>query len=218
MRAYVCIGLMTLTAACASQPRPHVDVFDALHRHIALQRERAQRESLAVGLAWPRPVSTESSTPAIVSSSVEPEQPAATTAEAARLQLDSPTLGHVREAALLFQIPRALILAMIEVESAGNVSATSPRGAIGLMQLMPATATRMGVGDVRAARDNILGGTRYLRQLVNQFRGNLALALAAYNAGPGAVRRYGGIPPYRETLHYVRAVLSRYQKHARLFS
>jgi soluble lytic murein transglycosylase-like protein len=119
---------------------------------------------------------------------------------------------------LLFQIPRALILAMIEVESAGNVAATSPRGAVGLMQLMPATATRMGVSDARAARDNILGGTRYLRQLMNQFRGNLLFALAAYNAGPGAVRRYRGIPPYRETQHYVRAVLSRYQKHARQFS
>jgi len=99
----------------------------------------------------------------------------------------------------------ALIRAVIQTESGGNASALSPKGAIGPMQLMPGTASELGV-DAHDPVQNILGGSRYLASLKKQF-GNDDLALAAYNAGPGAVSQHGGIPPYPETRAYVRKVL-----------
>jgi len=92
------------------------------------------------------------------------------------------------------------------VESEFDQWAVSSKGARGLMQLMPATARQLGVSDSFDARQNIFGGTQYLRILLDQFGGDMALAIAAYNAGPNAVLRYGGIPPYRETRGYVQKV------------
>lgn len=104
----------------------------------------------------------------------------------------------------------ALALAVVEVESAGRADARSPKGALGLMQLMPATAQRYGVVDPLDPDDNLRGGIRYLRDLLAQF-GNTELALAAYNAGEGAVMRHGYvIPPFAETRAYVPRVLQRY--------
>lgn len=100
-----------------------------------------------------------------------------------------------------------LLRAVLQAESGGDPRTVSPKGAIGLMQLMPATAKAMGVEDPFDPAQNLEGGARYLRFLLDTF-GELELALAAYNAGPGAIRRYGGIPPYPETQHYVRRVLS----------
>ena len=113
---------------------------------------------------------------------------------------------HVEEAARLHQVHPDLVKSVIAVESEFDQWAVSSKGARGLMQLMPDTARRLGVADAFDARQNIFGGTQYLRSLLDQFGGDLALALAAYNAGPGAVLRYGGIPPYRETRDYVRKV------------
>ena len=96
-------------------------------------------------------------------------------------------------------------------ESAFNANAVSHVGACGVMQLMPDTARYLGVQNVFDARQNILGGTRYLRTLLDTFNGDLDLALAAYNAGPGAVAKYRGVPPYRETQAYVAAVKASYQ-------
>ena len=104
-----------------------------------------------------------------------------------------------------------LVLAVVGVESGFQPGAVSHKGAQGLMQLMPGTAREMGVTDALDPAQNLDGGTRYLRMLVAQYGGDLGKALAAYNAGPGAVKRHGGVPPYRETHHYIDRVLKRYQ-------
>lgn len=118
---------------------------------------------------------------------------------------------YIREASRLYRIPEALIRAVIKVESNFDPRAVSPANAHGLMQMIPATAERMMVNDIFDPRQNILGGTRYLRILANTFNGNIQLVLAAYNAGERAVARYGGIPPYDETQKYVVSVLSYYE-------
>ena len=102
-------------------------------------------------------------------------------------------------------VPAGLVKAVIEVESAYREGARSRKGAMGLMQLMPETARQYAVADPYEPRSNIEGGTRYLKSLLDRFE--LSLALAAYNAGEGAVRRFGGIPPYPETQAYVKSVL-----------
>jgi soluble lytic murein transglycosylase-like protein len=120
---------------------------------------------------------------------------------------------YIEQAATLYQIPAELVRAVIMVESGNNPRAVSPANAKGLMQLIPATANRMQVEDLFDPRQNIFGGTRYLRILANLFNGDLALTVAAYNAGEGAVLRYGGIPPYRETEDYVTKVVALYRKY-----
>jgi soluble lytic murein transglycosylase-like protein len=117
---------------------------------------------------------------------------------------------QIDRAAKLYNIPAELIRAVIAAESAGDTSAVSHRGAIGLMQLMPATAGQMYVEDPVDPAQNILGGTRYLRHLANEFAGDMMLVIAAYNAGPDAVRKYRGVPPYDETRQYVKKVLAYY--------
>ena len=108
-----------------------------------------------------------------------------------------------------------LLASVVHTESGGNAQAVSRAGARGLMQLMPQTASEMGVKDSFAAKDNVQGGTAYLDQLLTRYRDNLALALAAYNAGPAAVDKYRGIPPYRETRAYVARVIHEYNRRIR---
>lgn len=105
----------------------------------------------------------------------------------------------------------ALVRAIVEVESNYNPYARSHKGAIGLMQLMPETAKAMGVDKPYHIKDNLEGGCKYLKYLLNKYHGNLSLALAAYNAGPTVVDAHGGIPPYPETQRYVRKVMRRYK-------
>ncbi len=119
----------------------------------------------------------------------------------------------IREAAALYQIPEALVRAVIRVESDFDPRAVSPANARGLMQMIPATAERMMVTDIFDPRQNIFGGVRYLRVLANTFNGDLALTVAAYNAGEGAVMRHGGIPPYAETQDYVVKVIGFYRQY-----
>jgi soluble lytic murein transglycosylase-like protein len=117
----------------------------------------------------------------------------------------------VQEAARTHGVDPRLVAAIARRESAWNPNAVSQVGACGIMQLMPATARYVGVTDVFDARQNILGGTRYLRSLLDTFHGDLDLTLAAYNAGPGAVAKYKGVPPYRETQAYVASVRKSYE-------
>jgi hypothetical protein len=118
--------------------------------------------------------------------------------------------NHVEAAARLYQVNPDLVRAVMGVESEYDQWAVSSKGARGLMQLMPATARRLGVHDSFDARQNIFGGSQYLRILLDQFGGDVTLALAAYNAGENAVLRYGGVPPYRETRGYVQRVQTRF--------
>jgi soluble lytic murein transglycosylase-like protein len=126
-------------------------------------------------------------------------------------QSDAPP-DEIDRAAAHYKIPAELVRAVIWAESAGDAAAISRAGAIGLMQLMPRTAGDMYVEDPVDPAQNIMGGTRYLRYLANQFKGDMLLTLAAYNAGPEAVRKYGGVPPFEETRQYVRRVVSYYQE------
>jgi soluble lytic murein transglycosylase-like protein len=119
----------------------------------------------------------------------------------------APYAAAVKRAATYYQLPAELIWAVIKVESNFREQVVSRSGACGLMQLMPTTARSFGVQDALDPEQNILGGAYYLRSLANRFAGDLNFTLAAYNAGPVAVLRYGGVPPFPETTNYVRKVL-----------
>ncbi|MBI1735200.1 MAG: transglycosylase SLT domain-containing protein [Candidatus Rokubacteria bacterium] len=133
---------------------------------------------------------------------VPPAAPSVVTAESRNAYL-----GHVREAAARYGVPEKLVTAVIRAESGFNPYAVSPKGARGLMQLMPQTASLLGVRDSFNPAQNIDGGVRHLRRLIDRFANNLPLALAAYNAGEQAVTTYRGIPPYPETQGYVQKVM-----------
>jgi soluble lytic murein transglycosylase-like protein len=120
---------------------------------------------------------------------------------------------EIRSAAEYNAVEESLIRAIIHAESAYQPDARSPKGAQGLMQLMPATAADLDVSNPFDPAQNIDGGARYLSQLLAEFKGNLDLATAAYNAGPNAVYKYGGIPPYDETQEYVRRVKILYKRY-----
>lgn len=122
----------------------------------------------------------------------------------------SEILGMIDELAQKYDVDPKLIRALVKQESGFNPSARSKAGALGLMQLMPSTAAGLGVTDPMDARQNLEGGVKYVKSLMNRFNGNIILALAAYNAGPNAVKKYDGVPPYRETQNYVRSILSNY--------
>jgi soluble lytic murein transglycosylase-like protein len=113
----------------------------------------------------------------------------------------------IREAATLYRVSPTLIRSVMQVESAFDPLAISSAGAMGLMQLMPEIATAFEIEDPFDTRDNIMGGTRLLRELLDSHHNNVPLVLAAYNAGPAAVARYGGIPPFPETRGYVKKIV-----------
>ena len=113
----------------------------------------------------------------------------------------------IQKAAERFQLPHSLIEAVIKAESDFDARAVSPAGAQGLMQLMPATARELGVENPFDVQQNIFGGSRYLKQMLDRFDGDVKLALSAYNAGPGTVDRFNGEVPYAETRNYIKRVM-----------
>ena len=137
-----------------------------------------------------------------------PEAPAPVVAEPTGID------QAVEQIAAQHALPADLLHSVIKVESNYNPWAVSPKGALGMMQLIPATARRFGVGNVFNPVENIQGGAKYLRYLLDLYQGNPALALAAYNAGEGAVAKYRGVPPYRETQNYLHLVKKQLDKKA----
>ena len=157
------------------------------------------------------PVVKSSMAPLAISRSVEKsvEQPIGVVSTHESFHLPAtPTYEElIKEAADRYGLPTALIRAVIMTESAFDPLAVSSAGAQGLMQLMPALASEMGVSNVFDPRENIMAGAQYLKALLEAQKGNVALALASYNAGPGNVDRYNGIPPFKETQRYVKKIM-----------
>lgn len=120
---------------------------------------------------------------------------------------------NIRHICSVYGLDCNLVKAVIRAESGFNASAVSSKGAVGLMQLMPGTSRDLGVADPFNPGENIDGGVRYLRMMLNLFGNNMSLALAAYNAGPEAVLQWGGIPPYNETQDYVKRVMDFYDRY-----
>ena len=179
--------------------------------------------AVSVALVWPSPANAQiyvwrDAGGNLVLSDRQPDDEAVTYAvpDAPSIRATrpaAPDVAHepfeplVQEYAARHGLRPGLVRAVIQVESGFNPGATSPKGAMGLMQLMPATARALGVHRPYDPTENIRGGTAYLRQLLDRYDGDETLALAAYNAGSGAVERFGGqVPPYRETQDYVRKV------------
>ncbi len=126
------------------------------------------------------------------------------------LNISGDTDSLIRTAAQKYQVDPRLVAAVAQTESGGSQEAVSPAGAVGVMQLMPDTAAGLGVNPYDKAQ-NIEGGAKYLRQMMDTFGGDVQKAVAAYNAGPQAVKEYNGVPPYRETQDYVNRVLDIYR-------
>ena len=127
-------------------------------------------------------------------------------------RVDEELRARIRDAAVRAALDPRLVEAVVQVESNFSPTATSHKGAMGLMQVIPSTAEACGIHDPYNAVNNLMGACDCLRLLINRYRGNLKLALAAYNAGPGNVDRYRGIPPFAETESYVEKVLSIYRR------
>jgi len=145
--------------------------------------------------------------PTILQRDVRPGEPVVVTSETFQLSPDFDLDAVIGEAAERYKVDPVMIRAVIQTESAFDSMAVSSAGAQGLMQLMPALSKELGVDDPFNPRQNILAGTQYLSALLSYYGGDVPLALASYNAGPGMVERYNGIPPFEETQRYVKTIV-----------
>lgn len=178
-----------------------------------LRVERADRDGDQIFLTVASNVTIVSASEVVsIEAEPDPKKPKAMPKAPTVKDAHADTKALIREAARAHGLPPSIVESIAEVESAMKTNAVSHKGAIGVMQLMPGTARQLGV-DPHDVAQNIEGGTRYLRELLLKYQNDpnqVALALAAYNAGPGAVQRYQGVPPYQETQNYVRKVLRRF--------
>jgi soluble lytic murein transglycosylase-like protein len=171
-------------------------------------------QQLIGGANTPPPAASTAFSSQLASASAPTMTPAATATAstsltstgASELPADVPYRAEITAAAKKYGLDPALLAGLVKQESGFNPNAGSPAGARGLTQLMPGTAAGLGVTNVLDPAQSLDGGAKYLRQQLDAFGSDVARALAAYNAGPGAVKRYGGVPPYAETQNYVRAV------------
>jgi len=155
--------------------------------------------------------STSAATKAQAAQHVQKTAAAEKTVAAEPVNYANPQLTHmIHEAAAKYAVDPKLVSAVAEVESGGNQNAVSSAGAIGVMQLMPDTAAELGVNPYDM-KSNVEGGAKYLREMLDTFDGDVKKAVAAYNAGPNAVKAYGGVPPYAQTQNYVTSVLDIYR-------
>jgi soluble lytic murein transglycosylase-like protein len=150
--------------------------------------------------------------PAAIVRNVVPNEIVDEGEEPARVELFPHLQDVIVPAASKYGVDPNLVAAIIWAESSGDPKAVSRKGAQGLMQLMPETAKGLGVERILDPQENVEGGTRYFRQMLDAHEGDVSLALAAYNAGPEAVKRYGGVPPYKETREYVGRVMRVYER------
>jgi soluble lytic murein transglycosylase-like protein len=181
---------------------------DAKKSFIDLPAEEIQGYSIQPD---PEPVAV-APAPQVSAATSQPQLPAQAKIAAASLPAQKSTEQIVSEASKLQGVDSDFIHSVIQQESSGNPRAVSRAGARGLMQLMPGTASQLGVANSFSPEQNVHGGTRYLRELLERYHGDAVKALAAYNAGPGAVDRYRGVPPYRETRLYVQRIVRQYNR------
>jgi soluble lytic murein transglycosylase-like protein len=193
----------TLSLVAAAAPAARAD-YAVLRSGVRLHITGYERTGDSVRLTMP---GGSVNVPADELVSVEPEDQFASLAPAPLA--DGPYGNLIRAAALKHGLDEKLITGVIAVESNFNPRAVSRKRAQGLMQLIPQTAARYSVANIFDPAQNIEAGTHYLKDLLGKYRGNLSLALAAYNAGPEMVERYGGIPPFPETQKYVRQITAR---------
>jgi hypothetical protein len=218
-------AFLALLSLCATRARAHEHItlangfeIDCVRREVQGNTVRLYLASGSDGLENYMDVAARDVVRVeIVPDPPAPLKPKAASAPAfATAKSQQPTPGELKEmlarAGSQHNIDADLLASVVLAESGGHAHAVSRTGAIGLMQLMPGTATTLGVTDAFVPAQNVDGGTRYLDQLLTRYHDNLALALAAYNAGPGAVDRYHGIPPYRETIAYVARVIREFNR------
>jgi soluble lytic murein transglycosylase-like protein len=199
----MCLGFNFSAAGQSSPPdqQPQESAIVRQQRSIAIQQQSVERQRAATGQL---PTGTPSARPAFAADPGEPSQlPPAACAPVSPMVLES----VVQSAAAAYRVAPNLINAVIRQESGGYPCAVSGKGAMGLMQLMPATAVSMGASEPFDVQQNVLAGTRLLADLMQRYQGDMNRVLGAYNAGTAAVDRSGGMPPFPETLDYVHSIL-----------